>query len=653
MSVTQHPLHRSVRAGLPHTAPASGRDDQTLVRVGVADGGCGQPMRNQAMHSTPWQVMGLAAAAQGAMPQPPNLDAEYAQPRPVVGHAEVTAMAGHHRAQVLALLFDGSVHAPPELQLDRLQFGSQAFGTSQPQYHELSLPGFPAAMREAQEVEGLRLALSPAASVVAGEAPELDQPRLVRVQLQPELAQPLGHRALKALGIPPELESGHPIVGVAHDDHVASGMAPPPLIHPQVERVVQVDVGQQRADAPALDRPQLTLRDPTFFQHARVQPFLDQPHHTRVSHAVLDELDQPVVLDRVEELGYVRIEYPVHSLGPHPYAHGIQRVVRAAPRPEAVAEPEEVLLVDGVQDFDRGALDDLVLQRGHAQGALAAVGFVDVHPLDRLGPVAPSGQPVGQLQQIALQVPPVRLPGLAVHPGSRVALERKVGRLKAFDRVDVVQQSGELRTTAASCRLSYAIERGSHVVCPHRSAGHARRDGISLGPPPSLHHLRHLGSCTRSFVRQLLRYYAAVRLPTPVAHRRTPLGFTMRSAFVASQRDAEGRGISRFPSKVFPRVRGVCDRAGSGAASPMRQRRCGLRLISTASAPRTSRTKRCGACITRLNTRPARPPVNASPTPLRLLTHDSGPPWLAKPSTYDSFIHNTLPVLTGARRKTC
>jgi hypothetical protein len=41
--------------------------------------------------------------------------------------------------------------------------------------------------------------------------------------------------------------------------------------------------------------------------------------------------------------------------------------------------------------------------------------------------------------------------------------------------------------------------------------------------------------------------------------------------------------------------------------------------------------------------------VNASPAPSRVHTHDSGPPWLARPSTYDSFIHNTLPVLTGAQ----
>src|SRR6218665_2921451 len=49
----------------------------------------------------------------------------------------------------------------------------------------------PTAVGEPQEVEGLRFALSSTASVVPGEAPELDQPRLLRMQLQPELLQPL------------------------------------------------------------------------------------------------------------------------------------------------------------------------------------------------------------------------------------------------------------------------------------------------------------------------------------------------------------------------------------------------------------------------------------------------------------------------------
>jgi hypothetical protein len=52
------------------------------------------------------------------------------------------------------------------------------------------------------------------------------------------------------------------------------------------------------------------------------------------------------------------------------------------------------------------------------------------------------------------------------------------------------------------------------------------------------------------------------------------------------------------------------------------------------------------AIISQLNTLPALPPVNASMAALRLATHDSGPRWLAMPFLYDSFIHNSTPVLS-------
>ncbi len=50
--------------------------------------------------------------------------------------------------------------------------------------------------------------------------------------------------------------------------------------------------------------------------------------------------------------------------------------------------------------------------------------------------------------------------------------------------------------------------------------------------------------------------------------------------------------------------------------------------------------------ISQLNALPALPPVNASMATLRLATHDSGPRRLAKPFLYDSFIHNSAPVLS-------
>jgi hypothetical protein len=52
--------------------------------------------------------------------------------------------------------------------------------------------------------------------------------------------------------------------------------------------------------------------------------------------------------------------------------------------------------------------------------------------------------------------------------------------------------------------------------------------------------------------------------------------------------------------------------------------------------------------LSRLNTWPALSPVNASLTALQLQTHDSGPMWVANPSSYGTFIHYFPPVFTGA-----
>jgi hypothetical protein len=61
------------------------------------------------------------------------------------------------------------------------------------------------------------------------------------------------------------------------------------------------------------------------------------------------------------------------------------------------------------------------------------------------------------------------------------------------------------------------------------------------------------------------------------------------------------------------------------------------RLVPTASASRRKK-------LTRLNTRPARSPVNASTLLLRAAPHDSGPMWVTVPLSYDFCIHYTSPV---------
>ena len=82
------------------------------------------------------------------------------------------------------------MHAHPKLLLDLLQFLSHALTDRHAPHGIRPVPVLPADMREAKEVEGLRLAFSSSFPVLFGIPPELDPARLFRVQLQTELPQP-------------------------------------------------------------------------------------------------------------------------------------------------------------------------------------------------------------------------------------------------------------------------------------------------------------------------------------------------------------------------------------------------------------------------------------------------------------------------------
>jgi hypothetical protein len=74
-----------------------------------------------------------------------------------------------------------------------------------------------------------------------------------------------------------------------------------------------------------------------------------------------------------EEVADVRVEHPAHLLAIDPGRQRIERVMRLAPRPKPIREADEIRLVDAVEHLHDGALQDLVLQRGDPQRALAPV----------------------------------------------------------------------------------------------------------------------------------------------------------------------------------------------------------------------------------------------------------------------------------------
>jgi hypothetical protein len=229
-----------------------------------------------------------------------------------------------------------------------------------------------------------------------------------------------------------------------------------------------------------------------------------------------------------------------------------------------------------------------------------------------------------------LQRLPVVPPRLAIHARRGFLLQAEVGLAQRVQAVDVVQQRGEPHRPIFPCCLTYPLERterASPARCPERVLLAQVPFGQTASLPPLRRHCSGL-------VRRVHRYYRSVRLPRSVHRRRTSIDFPTRPA---ASTTAGRPGTSRFSREAFPYVHGVCDRAGSACLSRYRDSRCCLPLSFTASAPRRK-------CLSRLDTRPVRTPVNASKSPSRTTPHDSGPVWLATPSPYDSFIHNTSPV---------
>jgi hypothetical protein len=110
-------------------------------------------------------------------------------------------------------------------------------------------------------------------------------------------------------------------------------------------------------------------------------------------------------------------------------------------------------------------------------------------------------------------------------------------------------------------------------------------------------------------------HYGPVRLPRAVHRRRVSWDFPTRPV---GPSPTAGPRLSRLSREVCPYMLRVSDRAGLRGASRWRRVECGLPLFLTAAALQRVR-------LSRLNTRPARSPVNASPAPLRASTHDSGP----------------------------
>src|SRR6266436_6242199 len=634
--ITHNPLHGSGQADFPHPALALGDNAHASQGIGMTDGRQRQPASDEAPHTVPEDASVLATPRQRTMPEPSHLESKKSQRRVVHGHPIIPEVSTHHRLQPLALFGDGFMHAPLKLGFHRVQLRLQPFADRLPQHREPSVaPLLHADMRKAQEVERLRFPFSTPLPLVDRIRTELQQARFLGMQFQVELLHSFRKFRPKLIGIRFAVKARHDVVRESHHDHIAVRALLTPCLDPQIKYVMKIDVRQERRSTSALGRPLFHSYSLPILQHAGIQPFLDEPHDAPVCNPVFDELHKPFVGKPIEKAFDVQIEHPVHLSRQQSRVERIQRLMLAAPWPEPVRKPENVRFVDSVQHLDRRALDDFVFQRRDSERSLPPVGLRDKHPTHRLRSIRSSLQPFGKVLEIPLQFLPVVPPRLPVHARRGFLLQSEVGHAQRFEVIDVVHERREPQLLILSCCLTYPLQRTGRIF-PARCPGRVLLWRVPFGQTSSLHPLRRR---LPDVVRGLLRYYRSVRLPRSVRHRRTSLDFPTRPKATAALGE---HGISRFPSEVSAYVHGVSDRAGLWHTS---RYRCIIWRLPPSPTASASRRK----ILTRLNTRPARSPVNASTLLLRAAPHDSGPMWVATSHSYDFCIHYTSPVLTGAQ----
>src|SRR4030088_3047377 len=145
----------------------------------------------------------------------------------VVGHVSL-----QHRGQPPSLDRDGIMPTTLELVLDFRQLRPHPFRDRDALNPEPPSPRSRADVREPQEVERLWFAQTPTLAIDSGTPPELDQPRLVRVQLQSELCKPLAKLFQEPPRILLVLKPDGVVVSEAHDDHVTVRSVTSPPVGP-------------------------------------------------------------------------------------------------------------------------------------------------------------------------------------------------------------------------------------------------------------------------------------------------------------------------------------------------------------------------------------------------------------------------------------
>ncbi len=208
----------------------------------MCDAGGREPSFRVAAYPLPGEAVSLAAAPERPVPEPHDLVAEGHHLVDVAGHGVVGEMASHHAREPASLHFEGPMASSHQQGSHLAQLRRHSLRDRLSQQQEAPVLGRRAVVREAQELERLRPAEAPLPALSDGKPSTADQARLLGIEPQPKLGQTLRQVSLEPLGVRAMLKPQHYVVGVPDDEHITAGVPPAPLLGPQIEDVMQVDI---------------------------------------------------------------------------------------------------------------------------------------------------------------------------------------------------------------------------------------------------------------------------------------------------------------------------------------------------------------------------------------------------------------------------
>src|SRR5271157_6053847 len=259
----------------------------------------------------------------------------------------------------------------------------------------------------AEKVELDVLVLPPPVVILA-----VDNSGLLRMKLQSAFgkATPDGFQHRSCFLLAPAVDDGVVRVTLDPDARILS-------LHPEVERVVQEQVGQQRTDDPSLRGPLRPLHEsavPTFDRGAQPPPNIQaDPSQIRVAgQGTLDE----VMRNGIKEGSDVQIDDPVAV--PAPFPRHSHRVKRRAARSIAVGVGVEPGFHLWLHDHLDHCLRHAVGNGRNAERARAAVVLRYLDEPHGWRMVRTRRHPIPDLMQVALQVLLECRQGHAVHARS-------------------------------------------------------------------------------------------------------------------------------------------------------------------------------------------------------------------------------------------